>query len=222
MQSLIRTYIISNELPEFAILIPEKLDTINAAVFFTSAGKIDVIEEQFLAYVVYIENREFLLAQSGQGAHTLLTRMKELMKKKITKFLFVNKAYTLNEKKSIGNIYLIKKSVLSSSGKSVSVETELMKSLQKQIPIKTGSNLSIDIDTLFFKKNTEKNKKEYSKYDTLSIGDYYFLKFIKHYKLSGAVINYVSGDVLQEKARDNKKYFDKVMNLIVEFLVRGH
>ncbi len=218
MQLFIKSYLSLENLSNFAILIPEKLDTINAAVFFTRAGKIEVLEEQFLAYDVYIENKKFLLVESGSGAFDLLTRMKELKEKKINKFLFVNKAYGLDEKKAIHNIFLVKKSTLYSSGKSVSIETELMKSLQKQISIKTGTNLSIDIDTLFFRKNKITKKKEYASFNTLSIGDYYFLKFIKHNKLSGAAIDYISGNAFQEKAHDDKKHFDKAMNLVVEFL----
>ena len=218
MQLFIKSYLSLENSSDFAILIPEKLDTINAAVFFTRAGKIEVVEEQFLAYDVYIEHKKFLLVESGSGVFDLLARMKELKEKKINKFLFVNKAYRLDDKKTIDDIFLIKKSTLYSSGKSVGMETELMKSMQKQTSVKAGKNLSIDIDSFFFKKNIITKKKEFAGFNTLSISDYYFLKFIKQNKLSGAAINYISGNTFQEKAHDDKKHFDEAMNLVVEFL----
>lgn len=228
MQLFVKSYITSNILPELAILIPEKLDTINASVFFTKAGKIEVVEEQFLAYFVYLENRKFLIIESGRGAYTLLSRMTELKNKNVNKFLFVNKGYSLNKKNAPGDILLLKKSVLSSSEKSISVNTELMQSLKENQSIKTGVNLSIDIDELFFNNKIKSGfslssytgKKEITKFNTLSVGDFYFLKYIKQNKLSGAAMNYITGYMFQEDSGDGDEYFNKAMNLVVEYLYK--
>ena len=207
MQSFIKPYITLEKMPELAILIPEKLDTINAVVFFSSAEKVEVIEEKFLCFFVYLKNKKFLLLESGRYGFSLLSRMKELEEKGVKKFIFVNNAFRPDKKKSPNNIFLINKSVLSSSKKSISLNTELMEALNKNQSIKTGSNLSMDIDDIFFKKSIKQAKREISGFNTLSIGDYYFLKYLKQNKLSGTAINYTG---------DKEKYFAAVMNLLVD------
>lgn len=209
MQSFIKPYITLEKLPDLAILIPEKLNTINAVVFFSCAEKVEVLEEKFLCFFVYLKNKKFLLVESGISSFSLLSRMKELEEKGVKKYIFVNKAYKPDKKKSPNNIFLINKSVLNSSKKSISLNTELMAALNKNQSIKTGNNLSMDIDDIFFKKSIKPGKKEISGFDTLSIGDYYFLKYLKQKKLSGAAINYIG---------DEGKYFTAVMNLVVDYL----
>jgi len=220
MNKLIEQSFITEEIVESAILIPDKMDTINAVVFFDRAATIQVKDNKYLAYLVFIGNKKFFLIESGMDACPILPRIAELADKGIKKFLFINKAYSIKEKPAKGDILLVKSSTLFSTGKDTVAEADYYQKLEKLSFLISARNLCLDSETLYFKKNINFKKKEYSKYSSISTGDYYFLKYIKHFKLSGASINYIVGNLYNKIETDYKAYFDKVMMPICEFLAK--
>ena len=215
MQEFIKTYIMTDDVPDFALLIPDKFDVIKGAVYFLKAGKIEVKYDKFLAYKVYLDKKQFILVESGYDKFSMFSCLNELKDKGVKNFLLLNKGYNINKTKLSGEFFLVKKSILSSTNKAVSLNSKIVKAFQEHSDINSIIDYSVDSESLFFSANNKMNKKDL-KCDMASMGDYFFLNFMKEYKLSGAVINYI----INKDETDNKiePSFNNVMNFIVEFL----
>ncbi len=214
MKRLIPDECIKKEsLPEIAILIANKQETIIGVTFFKSAYKIEVEEERFLCYGASMSGKEAVLIEAGEGVYTLLSRMEELKNKGVKNFIFVNKGLSVNKKISEGDILLVLRSELYSHNKVIDSESDIVKKDYYQNDIKKGSNITIEMNDIFFKKNID--KKKLSTGDAVSVSDFYFLQYLKKNKLSGFSINYITGDVFKEIKKKDDEYFKKAMEFVV-------
>ncbi|MBU1075739.1 MAG: hypothetical protein KKH98_00505 [Spirochaetes bacterium] len=220
MNHFINEYIKNVELPETVILVPSPQEAITGVTFFDYANKLEILENRFLAYIVAIKNRRFLLVEAGKGDFSLLERLQEMMKNKVKKYLFLNRAFSLKKKIPAEDIIVVKESGLLSGKTTVSPDKDLIKLFKPDDRIQQGKNVSLDINYLFFKRSPRKSPPGFKNFDIASVGDHAFLKYLKENKLSGISIDYVVGE-FPDKMGDEDIAFRNAMSYLIEhFLMK--
>ncbi len=201
MKFFTNQYINCKSFPDTALLVSSRQETIIGAAFFDYAQKIEVQQEQFLAYLVSLLNKKLLLIETS-GPFALLCCLDELKNKGVKNYFFINEAISVNPSVAIGDIIVLEQSKMISGNQYISAKKSIINKINFSKNVKKGVNLSVDLNHIFFNNS---NKKKYNNIDTLSIGDYYFLKYIKENKLNGFSINYIVGN-LSTDIKDKKSF----------------
>lgn len=201
-----KKYLGSSALPDSALLVPYRQETILALTHFDTAEKVSVREEQFLCYKSYGKNRPLLVMNSGIGGDALLVVMDELSALGVKNFFLVQEAWSLTPRIRAGEVRLSSSTRLYSTEQKVSLAHPLPLGPEKavrSVTVPVAATLLAPVKAA---------GPAYKECRILNFYDHSFMRFLNHRKLPGASINYIRSRPGEEKEKDGAASFHNAVS----------